>query len=176
MRAYSKILNLFYNRSQRYHVRCPCLLLESITITASVDLREKVAFGPDKLGPALEQLRDHEAVNGSVIVSTCNRTEVYCDVAQQGARNKLIDWLAQFHQVNQEDLMPSLYVHEEQAAIKHLMRVSCGLDSLVLGEPQILGQVKQAFSDSRDHQAVDASIDKLFQKDFLSRKTCSNRN
>ena len=62
--------------------------------------------------------------------------------------------------------MPSLYVHEEQAAIKHLMRVSCGLDSLVLGEPQILGQVKQAFSDSRDHQAVDTSIDKLFQKTF----------
>ncbi|MEF1215374.1 glutamyl-tRNA reductase, partial [Vibrio alginolyticus] len=99
--------------------------------TASVDLREKVAFGPDKLGPALEQLREHEAVNGSVIVSTCNRTELYCDV-KQGARNKLIDWLAQFHQVSREDLMPSLYVHEEQAAIKHLMRVSCGLDSLVL--------------------------------------------
>ncbi|MCV5216859.1 glutamyl-tRNA reductase, partial [Escherichia coli] len=78
----------------------------------------------------------------------------------------LIDWLAQFHQVSREDLMPSLYVHEEQAAIKHLMRVSCGLDSLVLGEPQILGQVKQAFSDSRDHQAVDLSIDKLFQKTF----------
>ncbi|EGQ8158685.1 glutamyl-tRNA reductase [Vibrio parahaemolyticus] len=133
--------------------------------TASVDLREKVAFGPDKLGPALEQLREHEAVNGSVIVSTCNRTELYCDV-KQGARNKLIDWLAQFHQVSREDLMPSLYVHEEQAAIKHLMRVSCGLDSLVLGEPQILGQVKQAFSDSRDHQAVDSSIDKLFQKTF----------
>ncbi|MGR5208799.1 glutamyl-tRNA reductase [Vibrio sp. PNB23_22_6] len=133
--------------------------------TASVDLREKVAFGPDKLGLALEQLRDHEAVNSSVILSTCNRTEVYCDVKQE-TRDELIGWLAQFHQVNQEDLMPSLYVHEEQAAITHLMRVSCGLDSLVLGEPQILGQVKQAFLVSREYQSVDASMDKLFQKTF----------
>ena len=133
--------------------------------TAPVDLREKVAFGPEKLAPALQQLKDHEAVNGSVIVSTCNRTEVYCDV-KQGSRNKLIDWLSHFHQVDKSDLMPSLYIHEEQAAIKHLMRVSCGLDSLVLGEPQILGQVKQAFSDSREQEAVDPAIDKLFQKTF----------
>ncbi|MDF2154913.1 glutamyl-tRNA reductase [Vibrio sp. CAU 1672] len=133
--------------------------------TASVDLREKVAFGPDKLDLALAQLRAHEAVNGSVIISTCNRTELYCNV-KQGSRNELIDWLSQFHQVGKDELMPSLYVYEEQAAIKHLMRVSCGLDSLVLGEPQILGQVKQAYSDSRDHHTVDASMDKLFQKTF----------
>ncbi len=133
--------------------------------TASVELREKVAFGPDKLPQALSQLRGHEFVNGSVIVSTCNRTEIYCDI-KQGSRNKLIDWLCHFHQITHEELKASLYVHEEQAAIKHLMRVSCGLDSLVLGEPQILGQVKQAFSDSRDAHSVDAGIDKLFQKSF----------
>ncbi|EKO5176593.1 glutamyl-tRNA reductase [Vibrio vulnificus] len=133
--------------------------------TASVDLREKVAFGPDKLANALQQLSQHEAVNGSVILSTCNRTEVYCDV-KSGARSKVIDWLSQFHQIGLEELKPSLYVYEEQAAIRHLMRVSCGLDSLVLGEPQILGQVKQAYSDSREQQAVDASLEKLFQKTF----------
>ncbi|KYN89244.1 glutamyl-tRNA reductase [Vibrio cidicii] len=133
--------------------------------TASVDLREKVAFGPDKLANALQQLSQHEAVNGSVILSTCNRTEVYCDV-RSGARNKVAEWISQFHHVSLEELKPSLYVHEEQAAIKHLMRVSCGLDSLVLGEPQILGQVKQAYSDSREQFAVDASLEKLFQKTF----------
>ncbi|MBG0756796.1 glutamyl-tRNA reductase [Vibrio cidicii] len=133
--------------------------------TASVDLREKVAFGPDKLANALQQLSQHEAVNGSVILSTCNRTEVYCDV-RSGARNKVVEWISQFHHVSLEELKPSLYVHEEQAAIKHLMRVSCGLDSLVLGEPQILGQVKQAYSDSREQLAVDASLEKLFQKTF----------
>ena len=133
--------------------------------TASVELREKVAFGPDKLSEALKQLNANAHVNGSVILSTCNRTEVYCDV-KSGAKNKLIDWLSVFHQVSPEELKPSLYIHEEQAAIKHLMRVACGLDSLVLGEPQILGQVKQAYTDSRGSKSVDASMEKLFQKSF----------
>lgn len=133
--------------------------------TATVDLREKVAFGPEKLPLALNQLSQHESVHGSVIVSTCNRTELYCDVAS-GDRNKVVDWLIDFHQVPPEELKPSLYIHEEQAAIKHLMRVSCGLDSLVLGEPQILGQVKQAYSDAKSQHAVDMATDKLFQKAF----------
>ncbi len=133
--------------------------------TASVELREKVAFGPDKLSDALAQLSDSSFVNGSVILSTCNRTEIYCDV-KSSCKNKVIEWLSQFHQVNAEDLKPSLYVHEEQAAIRHLMRVSCGLDSLVLGESQILGQVKQAYADSRESRSVDSSMEKLFQKAF----------
>ena len=133
--------------------------------TASVELREKVAFGPEKLPQALQQLTKNQLVNGSVIVSTCNRTEVYCDVKPSG-KSKVIDWLSQFHQVGPEELKPSLYVHEEQAAIRHLMRVACGLDSLVLGEPQILGQVKQAFADSRNEKAVNAVMEKLFQKTF----------
>jgi len=133
--------------------------------TASVELREKVAFGPDKLSDALGQLSSSSHVNGSVILSTCNRTEIYCDV-KPSSKNKLIEWLTQFHQVNPEDLKPSLYIHEDQAAIRHLMRVSCGLDSLVLGEPQILGQVKQAYADSRESDAVDSSLDKWFQKAF----------
>ncbi|WP_391087972.1 glutamyl-tRNA reductase [Vibrio sp. NH-UV-68] len=133
--------------------------------TATVELREKVAFGPDKLPQALEQLSQNLMVNGSVIISTCNRTEIYCDV-KSGGKSKIIDWLSQFHQASAEELKPSLYVYEEQAAIRHLMRVSCGLDSLVLGEPQILGQVKQAYADSRQYQAVDSAMDKLFQKAF----------
>lgn len=133
--------------------------------TASVELREKVAFGPDKLSEALGQLSADSHVNGSVILSTCNRTEIYCDV-KSSSKNKLIEWLTQFHNVSPEDLKPSLYIHEDQAAIRHLMRVSCGLDSLVLGEPQILGQVKQAYADSRKNNAVDSSLDKWFQKAF----------
>ncbi|CAH0540871.1 glutamyl-tRNA reductase [Vibrio marisflavi] len=133
--------------------------------TASVELREKVAFGPDKMSAALKQLAANSNVNGSVILSTCNRTEIYCDV-NTNSKHKLIDWLIDFHQVNPEDIKPSLYIHEDQAAIRHLMRVSCGLDSLVLGEPQILGQVKQAYSESRNHKAIEASVEKLFQKAF----------
>lgn len=133
--------------------------------TASVELREKVAFGPEKLPEALKQLGDNPSVNGSVIVSTCNRTEIYCDVKGSG-KSKIIEWLSLFHEVSPEELKPSLYTYEEQAAIRHLMRVSCGLDSLVLGEPQILGQVKQAYTDAREHKAVDSAMEKLFQKTF----------
>jgi glutamyl-tRNA reductase len=133
--------------------------------TASVDLREKVAFPPEKLARALGELKESSSVNGSVILSTCNRTEIYCDI-NRNDKAKLIEWLIKFHGVNAEELKPSLYMYEEQTAIKHLMRVSCGLDSLVLGEPQILGQVKQAYTDARDHNAVESGIEKLFQKTF----------
>lgn len=137
--------------------------------TASVDLRERVAFSPEKMKQALTQLENHPEVHSGVIVSTCNRTELYCDVTQQGP-GLMIDWLSKFHQINTEELMPSLYFHEEQAAVRHLMRVSCGLDSLVLGEPQILGQVKQSYSDSRDSQVIQGMLEKLFHKTFTVAK------
>ncbi|MGR5080857.1 glutamyl-tRNA reductase [Photobacterium swingsii] len=137
--------------------------------TATVDLREKVAFSPDKLTAALHELGAHPDVNSGVIISTCNRTELYCDVTQAGP-GVLIDWLSQFHQLSADELMPSLYFHEEQAAVRHLMRVACGLDSLVLGEPQILGQVKQAYSDAGEHQAVHGMLEKLFHKTFTVAK------
>ncbi|TQQ22572.1 glutamyl-tRNA reductase [Vibrio cholerae] len=133
--------------------------------TASVELREKVAFGPEKLSLALNQLSTSSHVKGGVILSTCNRTEIYCDV-RSASKNKVIEWLSQFHQVSLDELKPSLYVHEEQAAIRHLMRVACGLDSLVLGEPQILGQVKQAYAEARENHAVNPATEKLFQKAF----------
>lgn len=133
--------------------------------TASVELREKVAFGPEKLSLALNQLSTSSHVKGGVILSTCNRTEIYCDV-RSASKNKVIEWLSQFHQVSLDELKPSLYFHEEQAAIRHLMRVACGLDSLVLGEPQILGQVKQAYAEARENHAVNPATEKLFQKAF----------
>ncbi|HGS5739217.1 TPA: glutamyl-tRNA reductase [Vibrio cholerae] len=133
--------------------------------TASVELREKVAFGPEKLSLALNQLSTSSHVKGGVILSTCNRTEIYCDV-RSASKNKVIEWLSQFHQVSLDELKPSLYAHEEQAAIRHLMRVACGLDSLVLGEPQILGQVKQAYAEARENHAVNPATEKLFQKAF----------
>jgi glutamyl-tRNA reductase len=133
--------------------------------TAPVELREKVAFAPDKLSDALHQLRMQAHVKGSVILSTCNRTEVYCEIKPTD-KSLLFHWLSQYHQVDPRELEPSIYIHEEEAAIRHLMRVCSGLDSLVLGEPQILGQVKQAYSESRELAAIDTSIDKLFQKAF----------
>ena len=133
--------------------------------TASVELREKVAFSPEKLTEALKQLKTNLNVNSSVIVSTCNRTEIYCDV-KQADKQEVVDWLALFHQMQADELVPSLYLHEDQQAVQHLMRVACGLDSLILGEPQILGQVKQAYFSARGHETVDGLMEKLFQKVF----------
>ncbi|PJC86239.1 glutamyl-tRNA reductase [Vibrio sp. HA2012] len=133
--------------------------------TASVELRERVAFSPEKLTEALKQLKASSDVGSSVIISTCNRTEIYCDV-KHADQNQTVNWLAAFHQVSAEELIPSLYLYEDQQAVQHLMRVACGLDSLILGEPQILGQVKQAYFSGRAHQTVDGVMEKLFQKVF----------
>lgn len=133
--------------------------------TASVELREKVAFSPEKLSQAHQQLQAEPALNSGVIVSTCNRTEIYCDI-ESGDASSLITWFVEFHQILPQELESSLYVYTGQTAIEHLMRVSSGLDSLVLGEPQILGQVKQAYSNARENKSVDGKMEKLFQKTF----------
>ncbi|KPH60184.1 glutamyl-tRNA reductase [Pseudoalteromonas porphyrae] len=133
--------------------------------TASVELREKVAFSPEQLSEALQQLSDHEQFNEAVIVSTCNRTEIYCSLAQQNSQT-LLQWLASFHGLDEQELSDNIYCHEDQDAINHLMRVSCGLDSLVLGEPQILGQIKQAYNSAKNHNSVNLIFDRLFQKTF----------
>ncbi|OOE97003.1 glutamyl-tRNA reductase [Salinivibrio sp. IB643] len=137
--------------------------------TAPVELREKVAFSPQQLEQALGQLSEHPQVRSCVIVSTCNRTEIYAELNQPGV-GILVEWLTRFHQLSGESLMTSIYYHEEQSAVKHLMRVACGLDSLVLGEPQILGQVKQAYASASDADMISGSLEKLFHKTFAVAK------
>ena len=131
--------------------------------TASVSLREKVAFSPDQMVAALLQLKKLNKHSEAVVVSTCNRTELYCHHIDA---SQLIEWLQQFHQVDKEALERSLYLHQGVDAVAHLMRVSCGLDSLVLGEPQILGQIKQAYSTAKAAGSISQTLDKLFQRTF----------
>ncbi|NRA52840.1 MAG: glutamyl-tRNA reductase [Gammaproteobacteria bacterium] len=131
--------------------------------TASVALREKIAFSPDQMVEALQQLKMLNHGGEAVIVSTCNRTELYCNQAQG---EQLIDWLVDFHQIPKSELAQSIYLHQDAAAVNHLMRVSCGLDSLVLGEPQILGQIKQAYSTAKSAGSMGLLMDKLFQRTF----------
>lgn len=133
--------------------------------TAPVELREKVAFSPEQISEALQQLSGHAHFNEAVIVSTCNRTEVYCSLAQQNSQT-LLQWLSSFHGLDEHELSKNIYCHEGSDAINHLMRVACGLDSLVLGEPQILGQIKQAYNSAKTHNAVGVTFDRLFQKTF----------
>lgn len=133
--------------------------------TASVELREKVAFSPEQLSNALSQLASSKQFKEAVIVSTCNRTELYCSLEHSNSQ-ALLKWLADFHCIDTEQLEDNVYIHQNQDAINHLMRVACGLDSLVLGEPQILGQIKQSYNSAKQHDCVLPTFERLFQKTF----------
>ncbi|OOF68266.1 glutamyl-tRNA reductase [Rodentibacter caecimuris] len=149
--------------------------------TASVAVREKVAFSDEKRLIALQQIQDFTLADSAVILSTCNRTEIYFhnrSVSPEEAECWKKDceiWFARIHQLELADLAASLYSHQNHTAAVHLMRVACGLDSLILGEPQILGQVKQAFQISqqyyqeRDH-SISSELSRCFQKTFSTAK------
>jgi glutamyl-tRNA reductase len=137
--------------------------------TASIDLRARVAVSAELLPEALESLLRQEGVLEASVISTCNRTEVYCCV-EAGAEAVPAEWLAMQHRIELNELRGSLYQHVDGAAVRHLFRVATGLDSLVLGEPQILGQVKDAWQHSRNAGAVKAALDRLFQHSFAVAK------
>ncbi len=135
--------------------------------TAPVALRERVAFLPDTLDQALKSLLSQPMVQSGVVLSTCNRTELYLSVEQQtDLQERLVRWLCEYHDLREEDVRASLYWHHDNAAVSHLMRVASGLDSLVLGEPQILGQVKKAHADSSRDHSLSSELERMFQKTF----------
>lgn len=136
--------------------------------TAPVDIRENIAFNADTLPQALSALKQRPGVQEAVIVSTCNRTEIYCHL--DGDKTDVIDWLHQYHEQPQNGLDNYLYQYQGDEVIRHLLRVACGLDSMVLGEPQILGQIKTAYSDALNHDAVGKSLGRLFQHAFTVAK------
>ncbi|ATO33198.1 glutamyl-tRNA reductase [Dickeya dianthicola] len=139
--------------------------------TAPVSLRERVAFSPDRQGQALHSLLQQPLVQGGVLLSTCNRTELYLSVDEQENRHEqLIAWLCDYHGLSPDEIRKNLYWHEGNAAVSHLMRVASGLDSLVLGEPQILGQVKKAFADSQRERSLSGELERMFQKSFTVAK------
>lgn len=133
--------------------------------TAPVAIREKVAFTPASLASALKQYAKKTQNAELVILSTCNRTEIFAN-SEQVSGEDLSQWLADFHNINAAELNTHLYTYQKEAAITHLMQVACGLDSLILGEPQILGQVKQAFSEAKHVGTVNGHFEKIFQKTF----------
>ncbi|WP_034949176.1 glutamyl-tRNA reductase [Erwinia oleae] len=135
--------------------------------TAPIALRERVTFSPDSLDQALNSLLAQPLVQGGVVLSTCNRTELYLSVEQQeDLREQLVAWLCNYHGLGAEEVRNSLYWHQDNEAVSHLMRVASGLDSLVLGEPQILGQVKKAYADSLRGHAQSSELERMFQKSF----------
>ncbi len=137
--------------------------------TAPVEVRERVTFAPERIGEALQTLRDDLSVPEATIVSTCNRTEIYCGM-DNTLTPDLVKWLHDYHEAPSETFSPFLFTHYDHDAAHHLMRVCSGLDSMVLGEPQILGQIKQAYRDADNSGSLGKNLSLLFQSAFSAAK------
>lgn len=147
----------------------PLIALGLNHLTAPVSLREQVAFDEDATGSALLELAREPGIEEAMILSTCNRTELYVAVAD-GADDIPKAWLSRHHHLTPGKLDEFLYRHDERDAVRHMFRVATGLDSMVLGEPQILGQVKNAYQQARQAHALKAPMDRLLQHTFAVAK------
>jgi glutamyl-tRNA reductase len=135
--------------------------------TAPLAVREQVAFDPLRMGQALHDLLRAKQVREAAILSTCNRTELYCAAENPEAA---ADWLAEYHSLSPQKIHPYLYRHPQRDAVRHMFRVAAGLDSMVLGEPQILGQMKQAARAAEEAGTLGTVLGKLFQRTFAVAK------
>jgi glutamyl-tRNA reductase len=135
--------------------------------TAPLVVREKVAFAPDLLSDALRDLIAPGRVREAAILSTCNRTEVYF---RGGAPARVSSWLEEVHRLPGNSLAPHLYTLPQDKAVTHAFRVASGLDSMVLGEPQILGQLKQAVRTAEAAGSLGLVLNRLFQRTFAVAK------
>lgn len=141
--------------------------------TAPIALREKIALPVAMQEKLLNSLIDLPAINEAAILSTCNRTEIYCDTDKP---SKIVSWLACQHQLSPEFLSPYLYVHQDDQGIRHTLRVASGLDSMMLGEPQILGQMKQAYQQACRLGTIKSTLRPVFEYIFSASKRVRHRS
>ena len=143
--------------------------------TTPLELRERLAFTPQNLKEALNSLIKVNGVTEAAIVSTCNRTELYCALhtdnpaevdPHSGEDQRLIEWFSSFHGLDPSTLQGHLYIHGHKETIRHAMEVASGLDSMVLGEPQITGQMKQAYVIASHEGTIGQFLGRLFQHSF----------
>jgi len=135
--------------------------------TAPLDVRETIAFPPDALGTALRDLLGQPKVKEAAILSTCNRTELYVRGSEPAP---VVRWMEDFHRVPKDSLAPYIYALPRERAITHAFRVASGLDSMILGEPQILGQMKQAVRQAESAGTLGLVLNRLFQRTFAVAK------
>jgi glutamyl-tRNA reductase len=140
--------------------------------TAPLSVRERVAFQVDAMGHALRDLLGQHKVREAAILSTCNRTEVYFN---GNAAEPVVEWLEDFHRVPKLSLAPYVYTLPQEKAVPHAFRVASGLDSMVLGEPQILGQMKQAVKTAEAAGSLGLVLNRLFQRTFAVAKDVRTR-
>jgi glutamyl-tRNA reductase len=136
--------------------------------SAPLSVREQVVFHAERVVEALRELVDRRPVQEAAIISTCNRTEVYCNTEEPRAA---MEWMAGYHSLKPQQIEPYLYLLPQERAVKHAFRVASGLDSLVLGEPQILGQFKQAVRTAQAAGTLGLVLNKLFQRTFAVAKS-----
>ncbi|MDB2590243.1 glutamyl-tRNA reductase [Candidatus Thioglobus sp.] len=137
---------------------------------APVSVRERVAFAPNHLSSELQKLVDTPGVQACVILSTCNRSEIYAVIDADNPQEILSQYLADTHKISRQEIDSYLVYFENNAALEHICNVACGLDSLVLGEPQILGQLKDAYHIAKQAKTLDKKLEKLFQHAFSTAK------
>ena len=130
--------------------------------SASLDVREKFSFSVDNISLLLRRIKKNENINEVLVVSTCNRTEIYAE--SQAGSEDIKDWFVQ--QKEYMSFAKNLYVYQEEEAIKHLFRVVAGLDSMVLGESEVLGQVKTAYKIALENKTIDNKLKRLFEYSF----------
>lgn len=137
--------------------------------TAPIDIREKVAIPRTELDARMDALCALPGIEEALILGTCNRTEIYC-LSADGGRETLTDWIHESNGIPAGQLDEHIYTHQGEDAARHLVRVASGLDSLVLGETQILGQLKDAWQHAHDAGSLGKVLDRLFQHTFASAK------
>ena len=144
--------------------------------TAPVEIRERLTFDPSQLGDAMGQLQGKKSILENVILSTCNRTEIYAVVDQiHTGRYYIKEFLSQWFQIEKEEFTPFLFIYEEDGALEHLFKVACGLNSLILGETQILGQVRTSFLTAQEEKTSGTVFNQLFKQAItLAKKAHSN--
>jgi glutamyl-tRNA reductase len=143
--------------------------------TAPIEIREKVAISRSEYSARVDELRALPGVEEVLILGTCNRTEIYCLSSQTG-KEAVLDWVHQSNAIPAGQFNQYFYAHEGEEAARHLIRVASGLDSLVLGETQILGQLKEAWQMAHDAGSLGSVIDRLFQHTFASAKSIRTRS
>jgi len=135
--------------------------------TVPLAIREQMVFHAEKLQAALRELTQTKPVGEAAILSTCNRTELYCSSTQP---HEALHWMAEYHRMKPQELKPYLYTLPKEQAVRHAFRVASGLESMVLGEPQILGQMKEAARQAESAGTLGTLLHKLFQRSFAVAK------
>ena len=135
--------------------------------SAPLAIRERLAVSPEQHQAYLASANDQSSISEVAVISTCNRTELICETSKT---QSVLDWLSDRHHGQELDFQKYIYIHYNRAAVRHLMRVACGLDSMVLGEPQILGQIKQAYQQACNVGTIGPELGGVFRAVFSATK------